>query len=231
MRKVATNGTITTVAGNGTQTLGGNGGQATQTGLGMPQGIALDAANNLYIADFGHHRVRKVTPAGIITTVAGSGSFGFSGDGGQATSALLNGPNGLAVDGNGNLYVGEDGNHRIRKITPGVISTLIGDGQGGASGDGGPAAQARMTYARGITVDASGVVYFADGFESRIRKITPDGKVHFVSGTSGGFAGDGGPAALARMSDPMASRRTPAGACTSPTATTAACGGFPPAAS
>ena len=195
----------------------------------MPQGLALDAANNLYIADFGHHRVRKVTPAGIITTVAGSGSFGFSGDGGQATSALLNGPNGLAVDGNGNLYVGEDGNHRIRKITPaGVISTLIGDGQGGASGDGGTAAQARMTYARGITVDASGVVYFADGFESRIRKITSDGKVHFVSGTSGGFAGDG-PAALARMSGPQASRRTPAGACTSPTATTVACGGFPPA--
>src|SRR6266581_2875799 len=138
---------ISTVAGNGRVGFSGDGGPATGTTLASPSGVAVDAAGNLYIADHGHNRIRKVNTDGIITTVAGNGTFGFSGDGGLATSANLWGPTGVAVDAAGNLYIADYGNNRIRRVnTDGIITTVAGNGTAGLSGDGGLATSASLQY-------------------------------------------------------------------------------------
>jgi hypothetical protein len=118
VRKVSTSGTITTVAGNGTPGFSGDGGPATNARLRPPTGVAVDAAGNLYIADIFNQRVRKVSTSGTITTVAGTGIYGFSGDGGPATNARLAYPSGVAVDAAGNLYIADQNNHRVRKVAP-----------------------------------------------------------------------------------------------------------------
>jgi len=147
IRKVTPRGVISTVAGNGTAGFSGDGGLATSAQLHHPNGLAMDAAGNVYIADIINSRIRKVTPGGVISTVAGSGTGGFSGDGGPATSAQLARPYGVALDAAGNLYIADLGNRRIRKVTPGgVISTVAGSGTGGSSGDGGPATWAQLSY-------------------------------------------------------------------------------------
>jgi sugar lactone lactonase YvrE len=126
IRKVTPGGVISTVAGNGIHSYGGDGGPATASLLHGPSGLAVDAAGNLFIADNNNNRVRKVTPAGVISTVAGNGTAGFSGDGGPATSAQLKSPSGVAVDTAGNLFIADSGNHRVRKVTPGgTISTEV----------------------------------------------------------------------------------------------------------
>ncbi|MER7225902.1 hypothetical protein ABT370_22285, partial [Streptomyces rubradiris] len=140
IRKITTDGKIGTVAGNGTAGFSGDGGPATAAQLNCPRGVAVDSTGTLYIADGTNHRVRKVTPDGKISTVAGNGTAGFGGDGGPATAARLNLPLAVAVDSAGVLYITEYHNHRVRKVTPdGKISTVAGNGTAGFGGDGGPA--------------------------------------------------------------------------------------------
>jgi trimeric autotransporter adhesin len=174
IRKVTPAGIISTVAGNGQGGFSGDGGLATSAQLYGPGGgaLAVDSGGNLYIADAGNNRIRKVTPEGIITTAAGNGQPGFSGDGGPAASAQLKGPYGVAVDPAGNLYIGDTGNNRIRKVTPGrTISTVAGNGQFGSSGDGGPATAAQFDSPWGLALDMAGNLYIADVGNNRIRRL------------------------------------------------------------
>jgi uncharacterized protein (TIGR03437 family) len=174
-RVAASNGFITTVAGNGASGFGGDGGVATLAAIKNPDGLALDAAGNLYIADTANHRIRKVTPSGIITTIAGSGtSPGFAGDNGPATSALLNNPKGVAVDASGNVFIADTFNQRIRVVsTAGIITTIAGNGFSGYLGDGGPAITAQLQFPSGVAVGPNGVIYVADGQNNVIRLLTP----------------------------------------------------------
>ncbi len=174
---VAATGIITTVAGNGSAGYSGDGGPATSAQLGTPNGVAVDGACNLYIGDL-NNVIRKVTAAtGIITTVAGNGTRGYSGDGGPATSAQLSGPLGVAVDGAGNLYIADGNNARVRKVTAatGIITTIAGNGIFGYSGDGGPATSAQLGPGAGVAVDTAGNVYVPDGNGSVVRMLTPQG--------------------------------------------------------
>ena len=204
MRKVTPGGVISTVAGNGIAGFGGDGGPATAASLSFPFGVAVDAGGNLFIGDLGNQRIRKVTPGGVISTVAGNGTFGFSGDGGPATAASLATPSGVAVDAGGNLFIAEQGNHRIRKVTPGgVISTVAGNGIAGFGGDGGPATAANLNFPAGVAVDAGGNLIIADDGNHRIRKVTPGGVISTVAGNGiAGFGGDGGPATAANLNFP-----------------------------
>ena len=172
VRKVDTQGVITTVAGNGTAGYTGDGGPATSAEIGHPEGIGVDSAGNLYIGDGDNFRVRKVDTKGVITTVAGAGTTGFSGDGGLATSAQISGVNGLAVDKTGNLYIADPFNNRVRRVDPnGVITTYVGNGSIGFSGDGGPATDAMLTFPGGLAVDSSGTLYVGDVFNYRVREV------------------------------------------------------------
>jgi sugar lactone lactonase YvrE len=208
-QETATPGTITTVAGTGQRGFSGDGGPATQARLHLPSGVVVDAAGNLFIADAENNRVRKVSPAGMIATVVGTGQLGFSGDGGLATEARLNFPiGGLALDKAGNLFIGDSGNNRVRKVSAdGMITTVAGRGSG-FSGDGGPATEARFDGPSGIAVDAAGNLFIADGSNHRIRKVSPDGLVTTVAGSGptgrdkGVSAGDGGLATEARLNGP-----------------------------
>jgi len=202
VRKVDTSGIITTVAGNGGQGFSGDGGLAVDAELNVPLGVTVDSAGNLYIADTGNNRVRKVDPSGIISTVAGNGTQGFSGDGAPAVNAELDGPAGLAVE-SGNLYIADQGNQRIRKVDPAsIISTVAGDGTQGFSGDGGPAINAELGAPAGVTVHG-GNFYIADTFNQRIRKVNPSGIISTIAGNgTPGFSGDGGPAISAMISYP-----------------------------
>jgi sugar lactone lactonase YvrE len=206
IRKVA-NGTITTFAGNGTAGYLGDNGQATQAEINLPNGVAVDAAGNLYIADTSNYRVRKVA-SGTITTVAGTGVPGFTGDGGPAVSAQLDRPGAVGVDGSGNLYIADVANCRIRKVAGGTITTVAGGaggGQAGAgiwgyAGDNGPATQAELYQPAGAAVDSAGNLYIADAYNYVIRKVTPNGTITTVAGTGKyGYSGDGGQATSATM--------------------------------
>jgi uncharacterized protein (TIGR03437 family) len=202
-------GVISTVAGNGTNAAAGDGGPALSASF-HPDGLTVDSAGNIYIADQGHNRIRKVDTTGVITTVAGNGNTQFSGDNGLATSAtvyILGNHNGLAVDAAGNLYIADDGHHRIRKVdAKGIITTVAGTGTMGYSGDGGPATSAQLYRPSGIAVDPAGNLYIADTNNRRIRKVDTSGKITTIAGT-GAFAfgdnGDGGEATLATMQTPV----------------------------
>ncbi len=204
VRKVSTSGTITTVAGDGTQGFSGDGGSATNASLDNPYGVAVDTAGNLYIADSYNHRVRKVSTSGTITTVAGDGSGDFGGDGGPATNASLSSPYGVAVDTAGNLYIADSGNDRVRKVsTSGTITTVAGNGTQGFSGDGGPATNASLHTPAGVAVDTAGNLYIADSYNHRVRKVSTSGTITTVAGDgTQGFAGDGGLATNADLSNP-----------------------------
>ncbi|MFF5480003.1 RICIN domain-containing protein [Streptomyces sp. NPDC012935] len=205
VRKVAVDGTISTVAGMGTAGFGGDGGPATAARLNLPMGVAVDSAGSLYIAEYHNNRVRKVAADGTISTVAGMGTAGFKGDGGPAVSAQLNRPHGVAVDGAGDLYIADHSNHRVRKVaSDGTISTVAGTGAAGFGGDGGPATAARLNIPVGMVVDSAGDLYIADHSNHRVRKVASDGTISTVAGTgAAGFGGDGGPAASAQLRNPF----------------------------
>jgi hypothetical protein len=188
----------------------GDGGPAIQAGL-NPRGMAIDAGGNLYLADTGNNRIRKLNLAtGIITTVAGNGVKGFQGDGGPAAGAQLDGPTGVAVDTKGDVYIADgtgDGTNRIRKITvaTGVITTIAGNGAQGYSGDGGPATLAQFRFLGGMATDASDNLYIADNFNHRIRMVSAaTGIVTTVAGNGvAGLAGDGGLGTHAELNNPL----------------------------
>lgn len=182
VRKVTNAGTITTIAGKyGSGNFNGDGMPATQAELSV-WAVDVDGIGNVYVADKQNARIRRIAPSGIISTVVGSGAQGFAGDGGLATSARLNQPDDVAVDAAGNLYVLDQGNQRVRKVSAGIITTVAGNGQAGFGGDGGPAKLASLNNPQAIAVDASGNLYIADTGNDRVRRVTPDGKIGTVAG-------------------------------------------------
>ena len=195
--RVGTDGILHVIAGNGIAGHWGDGGLAVNAGLFNPDNVAVDAAGNVYIAEYGGENnagtIRMVTPNGIVSTIAGTGAFGFAGDGGPATLAILNRPYGLAVDSSGNIYFTEQGDSRIRKFTPGgTISTIAGGGQvSGTNADGGQATNAALGPLTRLAVDSGGNVYFIDSY-STVRKVTPSGILSTVAG-GGQSTADGVP--------------------------------------
>jgi trimeric autotransporter adhesin len=171
--------------------------------LSAPSGVAVDWQGDVYIADGGNFRVREVAPVGTISTVAGNGTSGFSGDGGRATAAGVN-PIAVAVDAKANLYISDYGNNRVRKVdSAGIITTVAGNGRQGFSGDGGRATAARLNDPRGLAVDSHGNLYIADSRNNRVRKVSPAGKITTVAGKSRApFTDDYGPATSARLQTP-----------------------------
>ncbi|MDG4554467.1 MAG: RHS repeat-associated core domain-containing protein [Candidatus Competibacter sp.] len=204
IQRVGPDGIITTFAGTGQAGFSGDGGPATQAKLYYPEGVAVAADGSVFIADTYNSRIRRVGPDGITTTFAGTGQAGFSGDGGPATQAKLYYPEGVAVAADGSVFIADSLNGRIRQVGPdGIITTFAGTGQAGFSGDGGPATLARLSRLGGVAVAADGSVFIADTYNSRIRRVGPDGIITTFAGTGqAGFSGDGGPATLARLNYP-----------------------------
>lgn len=209
IRKINVNGTISTIAGSALTGYGGDNGLAIFAQFAEITGVAVDGAGNVYIADKGNSRIRKIDAAGIITTIAGNGSDAYSGDGGKAVSACLgSGPADITIDGAGNVLFSD--NSAIRKIShEGIITKIAGNGSAGYSGDGGPATAAGLAKPKGLAVDTAGNIYVADYDDNRVRKINKAGIITTVAGNGykedigfGGFYGDGGPATDAELSGP-----------------------------
>ncbi len=196
--KIGLDGVIHRFAGNGSLAHSGDGGPAVNAGLITPWGLALDGDGNLYIADENDHRVRRVSADGIISTFAGNGRSGYSGDGGPAAAASFSGPRAVAVDASGNVYIADTGNARVRKVSAGgTITTVVGTGKAGFAGDGGPAAAAQ-TNAQSVAVDGEGNLYVSDSW--LIREVSADQIIHTIAGnlsSGNNYTGDCGPATSA----------------------------------
>jgi sugar lactone lactonase YvrE len=207
IRKVNASGVISTIAGNGPSgsagSYGGDGGQATAAELNGPTCVAFDALGNMYIADAGNNRIRMVNASGVISTVVGTGTAGFSGDGSAAPTAELKHPTGIAIVGT-TAYIADYSNNRIRMVnSSGIISTIAGNGTAGATGDAGQATAAELNGPAAVTVDASGNIYIADLTNNRIRKINASGVISTYAGTGTlGSTGDGGQATAAELGLP-----------------------------
>ena len=204
-------GIISTVAGTGTYGFGGDNGPAVNAMLNNPAGIAVHSTSgHVYIADTFNHRIRMVNgTSGIIITVAGTGGYGYSGQGGPATSALLNRPSGVCLDSRGNMFISDTGNFRLRMVSKmtGFITTIAGTGRGGFTGDLGQASSAAISRTlRSIVDPSTGVIYIADSDNHRIRMIAPrTGVISTVAGNGlAGYSGDGGPATAAQLYKPSA---------------------------
>jgi sugar lactone lactonase YvrE len=192
---------ITTTAGG----FVGDGGPATSAGLDFPGFVIQDKGGNVYITDTRNYRIRKVTPSGTISTFAGTGIAGFSGDGGLARNAMLNLPSGLLFDSVGDMIVADRGNNRIRKIDrSGIITTIAGTGEAGNSGDGGPALLAELNLPSALSRDISGNLYFSDRGNNSVRKIDTFGTISTIAGNgTAGYNGDGIPATMAELNQPI----------------------------
>jgi sugar lactone lactonase YvrE len=209
IRCVSPNGIIETIAGGGPpgkfgRELGsGDGGPALRARLNCPHAMVVDSQGRLFVADWLDHRVRRITPDGMITTVTGMGKPGFSGDGGPAAKAMLSSPHGLAVDGAGNLLIADYANNRIRKVNAeGTISTIAGGGTLGPT-ESGRASEVRLNLPTGIALDAAGNLYIAEQRGHCVRKMTPAGVVTTIAGAGKeGYSGDGGPATKAALRSP-----------------------------
>jgi len=208
IRVIGAGGSVTTFAGTGAAGFSGDGGAATAAAISSPTAVAFDPAGALLIADTGNNRVRKVSPAGVMTTIAGTGPAGFAGDGGPPRAAVLDRPSGVAADGTGSVYIADTLNHRVRKIVGGQIVTLVGSGpaglgQGAYGGDGGQAATARLNLPEGLALDPQGGVYVSDTGNNRVRHVDKAGTITTLAGTGARrFSGDGGQAGLAELAAP-----------------------------
>jgi NHL repeat len=214
-------GTITTIAGSGVAgdvdegfPLPEDGGPAIDAQMNDPIGVAIDRGGSILIADALYHRIRRVTPDGMITTVAGNGYPEFGGDGGPATAASLQYPTGVAPDRDGNVFIADAANHRVRRVDPdGTITTVAGTGRAGFAGDGGPATDAMLHHPTGVAVTRHGELFIADEYNHRIRRVGTHGRIGTVAGASyippvydgwlpGDYGGDGGPATAAFLNFP-----------------------------
>lgn len=206
VRRVSPEGIITTVAGNGAAGDSGDGGPAVQAQMRSPRGVAVGADGTIYIADTDNHRVRRVSPQGIIATVAGNGIPGYLGDGGPAAQAQLNYPDGIALGPEGSIYIADTENQRIRFVSPqGVIATVAGTGAEGYNGDDIPALEAQLHHPGAVAVDSDGSMYIADTENQRIRFVSPQGAITTVAGIGAeGYNGDDVPAAEAQLHHPRA---------------------------
>lgn len=227
IRKVDLNGIITTIAGNGTPGYAGDGMPATDAEFEQPQGLAVDTAGNVYIADTGNCLIRKIDTSGIInkvagktsTTVSGEVVCGRSGDGGLATNAELDGPMGIALDAKGNLYFADIGNYEVRKVnTSGIITTVAGNAQAGFTGDGGPAVSAELNLPIGVAVDAAGNLYIADAYSGtppvgnqRVRRVDVNGIIKTVAGDGAESSFSNGVPATSTSVNPYGIALDPAG--------------------
>ena len=203
---------IYTFAGSGSVGYTGNGGPAAMSTMNGPAGIVADTAGNIYFADSRNNVIRKVSTSGVITTIAGTGTAGYTGDGGAATAAELRTPAGLAIAPDGTLLVTDNGNNVIRMINPaGMISTIAGT-TGGYSGDGGPASAAQLRGPNGIVLAPGRMIIFSDARNNVIRAIDSTGTINTIAGNNTpGYSGDGGPAVSAQLSRPAGLAISPMG--------------------
>jgi sugar lactone lactonase YvrE len=213
VRRVLPNGTIETVAGTGTAGYSGDGGPATAAELNLPHGVAFLPDGTLLVADTLNNRIRAVSPAGTITTVAGTGDYAYSGDGGPAAAAAIEAPRGVSALSGGGYLIPDTDNQRIRRVSPdGTITTVAGDGVRGFSGDGGPATAAALDEPFGAVATADGGLLIADTGNNRVRQVAPDGTITTVAGDGvQGFSGDGGPATASELNAPHAVAPLPDG--------------------
>ena len=201
IRRVSSAGTITTVAGT-TSGLSGDGGPATAAQFNTPAATARTADGGFLIADQSNNRIRRVSPGGTVTTVAGTTS-GLSGDGGPATAAQLAAPDDVAVTADGGYLIADANNSRIRRVSPGGTITTVAGTTNGLSGDGGPAITAQLGQTTGVATTADGGYLIVDRSNHRIRRVSPGGTITTVAGTTSGLSGDGGPATATQMNDPF----------------------------
>jgi len=204
IRKVNTAGIISTVAGNGTQGYSGDGGQAISAELYYPTGVAFDASNNMYIVDAYNNRIRMINTSGVITTIAGNGTAGYSGDGAAAISAELNGPSGIAILPSGELFIADAYNQRVRRVSnSGIITTVAGNGTQGFSGDGAQATAAKLFIPLGVAIDGASNLYIADLGNARIRMVNTAGIINTIAGNGVvGYSGDGVAATASELNAP-----------------------------
>ena len=208
LRIISSAGVTTTVAGTGIAGFSGDGGKAKTAMVSFPADVVLDGAGNVLFSDSGNNRIRRISKTGIITTIVGTGVAGYTGDGGPATSAEINGPGGLALDSSGNLFFGDTNNQVVRKVdTTGNIHTVAGNGAKGFSGDGGSALSASMSTPYGVVTDSNGNLYIADHDNRRVRIVNSSGVIDTLVGNgTAGCAGDGGLAKNASLGRPVGVR-------------------------